>query len=92
MATGWSSGTRATVLDVLATRVELDAHGPFLDFCDQGTMMTAAELDGCTARVASGLDALGVFFGDRVATCSRTVPRSTFRSSRRCASEEYWFR
>lgn len=74
MATGWSSGTRATVLDVLATRLGLDARGPFLDFCDDGTVMTAAELDGSTARVASGLDALGVLFGDRVATLLSNGP------------------
>lgn len=74
MEKGWSSRTRATVLDVLATRVELDAGSPFLDFCDDGTVMTAGEVESSTAKVASGLDAIGVEFGDRVATLLSNGP------------------
>ncbi len=61
-----SRATQATILDALAGRLATDPDGPYLDF--DGVALTAREMDRAANRAATGLAALGVGRGDRVAT------------------------
>ncbi len=66
------SRPETTVLDALAQRLETDPDGPYLDF--DGVALTAREMDRAANRIASGLAALGVGSGDRVATLLENSP------------------
>jgi crotonobetaine/carnitine-CoA ligase len=61
-----------TVLDALATRMQADPDGPYLDF--DGVALTAREMDQHANRIAHQLAALGVGRGDRVATLLENSP------------------
>jgi crotonobetaine/carnitine-CoA ligase len=66
------SSADTTVLDALATRLERDPDGPYLDF--DGVALTAREMDRHANRIAHQLAALGVVRGDRVATLLENSP------------------
>jgi carnitine-CoA ligase len=57
---------QTTVLEALATRLDRDPDGPYLDF--EGVAFTAREMDAASNRLAHALAALGVGRADRVAT------------------------
>jgi crotonobetaine/carnitine-CoA ligase len=66
------SSADTTVLDALATRLQADPDGPYLDF--DGVALTAREMDASANRIAHQLAALGVGRGDRVATLLENSP------------------
>ncbi len=57
---------QTTVLEALATRLDRDPDGPYLDF--EGVAFTAREMDVASNRLAHALATLGVGRADRVAT------------------------
>jgi crotonobetaine/carnitine-CoA ligase len=71
---GWHRLEQSTILEAFTTRLNDDAHGPFLDIC--GKNYTAAEFDVETNRVANGLSELGVGRNDRVASLLENCPEA----------------
>ncbi|HVN52646.1 MAG TPA: AMP-binding protein, partial [Acidimicrobiales bacterium] len=70
----WKSEPQHTVLELMATRLESDPDGPYLDVC--GTELTAAEVHRAAASLARALVELGVERGDRVATLIENSPEA----------------
>jgi len=66
------AGAQTTVLDALAHRLAVDPDGPYLDF--EGVALSARAVDETSGRLAAALSALGVGFGDRVATLLENGP------------------
>jgi crotonobetaine/carnitine-CoA ligase len=66
------SRPQTTVLAALASRLEANPDGPYLDF--EGFTYTAAEMDRAANRVAHALAGIGVRHGDRVATLLENGP------------------
>jgi crotonobetaine/carnitine-CoA ligase len=66
-ARAWITGDdERTIVDLLRGRLDSDPDGEYLDVV--GTKMSAADVADVGGRLASGLGALGVARGDRVAT------------------------
>lgn len=70
----WHQNEFGTVLDLLETRLEADPDGRYLDVA--GTEFSAADVREVASRLASGLVALGVEPGDRVATLMENRPEA----------------
>jgi crotonobetaine/carnitine-CoA ligase len=66
MTGAWPGSEETTVLAALEHRLATDPDGQYLDVL--GSPLTAVEVADAASRVASGLAALGVRPGDRVAT------------------------
>ena len=70
----WRSGQNDTVTALLDARLEHDAESEYLDVC--GAKFSAADVDASANRIASGLKALGIAPGDRVASLIENSPEA----------------
>jgi carnitine-CoA ligase len=68
----WRGGEQHTIPSLLARRLDSDPDSEYLDVC--GTAFTAAEVHDRSNRIATGLTALRVQPGDRVATLLENSP------------------